>query len=316
MAMASYDAAAVHRLLGYGRLIEAFAAAHRRMPPLIGRQVLAGPPDASGAATGFLVLPAWAGGRLLGVKMATVFPGNRDRPSVQAVYQLFDGRNGTPLALIDGTALTLRKTAADSGLGCRLLAREDAATLLMIGAGALAPHLIAAHRTARPSLARVLIWNRTAARADALAASLQAEGVPAEAIADLEAGLRAADVISVATMATAPLVQGALLRPGAHVDLVGAYMPQMRESDDETVRRATLFVDWRGSTVGESGDLVQPLAEGVIAEGDIRADLFELCQGLHPGRSAAEEITLFKNGGGGHLDLFTAEALIEAAGRG
>lgn len=308
------DAASVHRLLDYAPLVDALAAAHRGAPPMIGRSLLIPPAGSGPSGEGFLVLPAWAHGRAFGVKMVTILPGNAEieggPPSVQAVYQLFEGRTGRPAALIDGTALTLRKTAADSGLGARLLARPDAHTLLMIGAGALAPHLIRAHLAVRPSLGRVAVWNRTAARRDRLLADLAADGVVAEPVHDLEAAVRDADVVSAATMATEPLVQGAWLRPGTHVDLVGGYQPTMREADDDAVRRASVYVDFRGSTVDEAGDLVQPIAAGVIAASDVLGDLFELCQGLAPGRRSADEITLYKNGGGSHLDLFSAEFLV------
>jgi ornithine cyclodeaminase len=308
------DADNVHRLLDYAPLVEALAAAHREAPPLIGRSLLVPAAGAGRAGEGFLVLPAWAHGRAFGVKMVTILPGNAELaggpPSVQATYQLFEGRTGQPVALLDGTALTLRKTAADSGLGAKLLARADVRTLLMIGAGALAPHLIGAHRAVRPSLEHVLVWNRSAPRRDRLLADLAARGIAAEASDDLEAAMRAADVISVATMATEPLVRGAWLKPGCHVDLVGAYQPTMRESDDDAVRCARIHVDYRGSTVEESGDLTQPLASGAIAAADILGDLFDLCQGRAPGRRSPEEITLYKNGGGSHLDLFSAEFLV------
>jgi ornithine cyclodeaminase/alanine dehydrogenase-like protein (mu-crystallin family) len=308
------DATTVHRLLDYAPLVAALAAAHREAPPLVGRSLLEPPPGAGRIGEGFLVLPAWAHGRAFGVKMVTIVPGNAELadgpPTVQAVYQLFEGVTGRPVAVIDGTALTLRKTAADSGLGAKLLARTDAKTLLMIGAGALAPHLIGAHLAVRPALERVLVWNRSAPRRDRLLAELARQGIAAEASDDLEAAVRAADVISAATLASAPLVRGAWLRPGTHVDLVGAYTPTMREADDEAMRRARVHVDYRGSTVGESGELIQPIASGAITEQDVLGDLFDLCQGRTPGRRAADEITLFKNGGGSHLDLFTAEFLL------
>ncbi len=308
------DADAVIARTLFGPLIEALAEAHRQGQPEIGRVLLSPPAESGHGQEGFLVLPAWAPGRALGVKMASIFPQNvaadEGLPTVQAAYQLFDGRNGSPLAVIDGTMLTLRKTAADSGLGAKLLAREDAEVLLMVGAGALAPHLIAAHRTARPSIRRVLLWNRSAQRRDLLARGLEADGLPVEVAEDLESAVPQADVICAATMATAPLVQGAWLKPGAHLDLVGGFTPAMREADDEAVRRSKVFVDYRGSTLGEAGDLTQPMEAGVIAETDVLADLFDLCGGRHPGRESDSEITFYKNGGGGHLDLFTAEFLV------
>jgi ornithine cyclodeaminase len=180
----------------------------------------------------------------------------------------------------------------------------------MVGAGALAPHLIGAHRAVRPSLERVLVWNRSAPRRERLLADLAARGIAATAVDDLEAAVRQADVISVATLATEPLVRGAGLQPGSHLDLVGAYQPTMRESDDEAVRRARIHVDFRGTAVEEAGDLTQPLASGAIGAADILGDLFDLCQGRAPGRRSADEITLYKNGGGSHLDLFCAEFLV------
>ena len=303
------SAETVHRLADYPALIEALAAAHRGPMPALDRALLqqgeAEPKDA------FLVLPAWLPGEAFGVKVVTVLPANeadRGLPSVHGQYLLFDGVDGRPTALIDGTALTLRKTAADSALGARFLAPPEPRTLLMVGAGAMAPHLIAAHRAARPTLDRVLVWNRTAARARALVETL---ADPAVTVAEaLEPAVRAADIVSAATMATTPLIAGAWLRPGAHLDLVGGYTPAMREADDDAVRRAAVFVDSRPFTVGQVGDLTRPMAAGVLAETDIRGDLFELATGAVPGRRDGAEITLFKNGGGSHLDLFTARFLL------
>jgi ornithine cyclodeaminase len=295
---------------GFPALVEALRRGHRGPMPEVGRSLL----ERGGAS--FLVLPAWLAGAAFGVKMVTVLPGNEARtgnPSVQAAYQLFDGATGTPSAVIDGTALTYAKTAADSALGASILARDDAAVLMMVGAGALAPHLVAAHRSVRPSLARVLVWNRTGARAEALAGDLREDGIDAQAVPDLEAAVRAADIVCCATASAEPLVRGGWLAPGAHLDLVGGFTPAMRESDDEAIRRATVFVDTRRFTIDHCGDLSQPIAAGVIEPSDIAADLFELCRGDHPGRRTRDEITLFKNAGGGHLDLFVAMALLERA---
>lgn len=246
-------------------------------------------------------LPAWQPGSSLGVKLVTVFPDNpvvSGLPSVQAVYVLFDGRDGKPLAIMDGTELTYRKTSADSALGSRLLSRPDSRTLLMVGAGGLAPHLIAAHREVRPSLRRLLVWNRTRSKAERLA-----EAAGGEVADNLDEAVSVADIISTATMTTEPLIKGELLQPGAHLDLVGAFLPHCREVDDEVIRRATIFVDSRDAAVHECGDLVIPLESGLITEQDIRADLFELCRGQSPGREDRTQITMYENGGGGHLDL-------------
>lgn len=303
------DRAALARLAPYGKLADHLCKSHQDPKAHI-RRVVYSPP---GAEQVFLGLPAWQPGESLGVKLVTVFPENpraRGMPSVQAVYVLFDGADGRPLAIMDGTELTYRKTSADSALGSRLLSRPDSRTLLMVGAGGLAPHLVAAHREVRPSLQRVWIWNRTRSKAETLAAL-----VGGEAVDDLDRAVSSADIISTATMAPEPLISGRLLRPGTHLDLVGAFLPHCREVDDETIRRATIFVDSYDAAVHESGDLVIPLESGLITEQDIQADLFQLCRGDHPGRQGAKQITLFENGGGGHLDLMTATFIRQQSGR-
>jgi len=292
----------------YAGLVETLIAAHRGAPPDVERLLMQqgqGPADNS-----VLLWPAWARDRAFGIKIATVFPGNTASPggppAVQALYPLFDGRTGTPLCILDGTALTYIKTAADSAAGAHFLARADASHLLMVGAGALAPHLVRAHLAIRPSITRVSLWNRTAARARQVADDLTDAGVDIAVAESLEQTARMADVISCATASTDPLIEGAWLKPGAHVDLVGGYTPAMREADDEAARRASLFVDARQFTIGHAGDLTQPIEAGIISESDIRADLFDLAAGRHAGRQNSEEITLYKNAGGAHLDLFVA----------
>jgi len=304
----------VHRLLDYPSLIAALDEAHRQAPPVTSRVFLEAADENRPAGEGFLVLPAWSTGRNFGTKLVTLLPDNAVKqngyPTVQAIYPYFDGETGAPKAVIDGTALTLRKTAADSALASSMLSRSDAETLLMVGAGALAPHLIAAHLAARPSIEKVMVWNRTPERRDSVVAALS-DHLAIAAAADLEGAVREADVISAATMTTEPLVSGAWLKPGTHVDLVGGFTPEMRESDDEAVLRASVFVDSFETTVGVAGDIVQPMTAGVLAKADIRSDLYGLCRGDHPGRIEADEITLYKNGGGAHLDLFTARHLVK-----
>ncbi|MCW5732430.1 MAG: ornithine cyclodeaminase family protein [Alphaproteobacteria bacterium] len=269
--------------------------------------------DLPGAAGGTLLLmPAWRAGGPLGVKVVSVYPDNPSRglPSVIGLYLLFDGTTGQPRAVLDGVPLTLHRTAAASALAARFLARTDAATMLMVGAGALAPYLIRAHSLVRP-IREVMIWNRNPGRARALAERLAGEGIACRAVGELEAAARRADIVSCATMSSRPLVQGAWLRPGTHLDLVGAYTPKMRETDDEVVRRASLFVDTRQGGTSEAGDIVDPLARGVIAARDILADLYDLCRGRHPGRTAPEEITLFKSVGTALEDLAAADLVME-----
>lgn len=304
--MRMVDAGQVHALLDFPGLMEALRQGHCEPPAVTESHLL----QDREAGTAFLALPAWQHGQAMGIKVVTVFPGNAESggpvPAVQAVFLLFDARDGRPLACIDGTALTYRKTAADSGLGSMLLAREDAETLVMVGAGGLAPYVVAAHRAARPSLGRVLVWNRTPAKAEALAATVAG----GEAVTDLEAAVRQGDVVACATNATAPLVQGEWLKPGTHLDLIGSYTPEMREADGEAVRRARIYGDTAGKIVQRSGEIVAALASGAITEDAIAGDLYGLAQGRCPGRQSADEITLFKNAGGGHLDLMTARYLL------
>jgi ornithine cyclodeaminase len=303
------DGDEVARLAPYLELVDALDAAHRE-PPAAVERIVYGP---HGRAERLLALPAWQADEAIGIKLVTVFPDNPSAnglPSVQALVVLFDGITGAPLALIDGTELTYRKTAADSALGSRYLSRPDARTMLMVGAGGLAPHLIAAHRAVRPAIERVLVWNRSADKAEQLVAT----GIADAVVDDLAAATAQADLICTATLTQDPLIRGEWLRAGTHLDCVGAYLPDHREIDDEAVRRAQIYVDSRLATLTEGGDLVIPIAAGVIEAGDVRADLYELSSGTRSGRAAGDRdsITLFENGGGGHLDLMVARHLWRA----
>ncbi len=270
--------------------------------------------EVPGAADGTLLLmPAWQAGGHMGVKVVSVFPDNARRglPSVLGAYLLLAAGTGEVLALLDGPMLTLRRTAAASALAASYLARRDAARLLMVGTGALAPHLVRAHAAVRP-IGEVRIWGRTPSKARALAQRLDAVGLAAEATDDLAASVPAADVITCATMAIEPLIEGAWLRPGQHLDLVGGYRPDMREADDEAVRRATVFVDTRAGACTEAGDIVQAVAGGALDADTIAADLFDLCRGDHPGRRDDDEITFFKSVGTALEDLAAAELAVSA----
>jgi ornithine cyclodeaminase len=299
-------AAEVHAALDYPALVDALRDAFA-----IGATA---PVRSSHAVTPqgdrLLLMPAWGGGGL-GVKIVTVFPRNRERgmASVAAIYLLLDGATGHPVALIDGEALTLRRTAAASALASTYLSRRDSKCLLVAGTGALAPTMAAAHAAVRP-FERVLVWGRSHDAAKRTAASLVAQGLPAMPIDDLPAGLAQADIVTCATTSREPLVHGADVRPGTHVDLVGAFTPEMRESDDALVARATLFVDTFAGALKEAGDLVQPMARDVIAREQVVADLADLVTGRHPGRRAPEEVTLFKSVGTALEDLCAARLAI------
>ena len=316
------DANGVAAALSYPALVDTLATAFRlgAHAPLRHHHTiaLAGRPDAT-----LLLMPAWTAsaagaataGAYMGVKLVTVFPdnGQRSLPAVQGTYLLASAETGVPLALIDGPSLTAWRTAAASALASRYLSRPDATRMVMVGAGALAPYLIRAHASVR-RIREVSIWNRTADHATALATRLQAAapGLQITATTDLEAAVRAADLVSCATISSTPLIHGGWLKPGSHLDLVGAFRPDMREADDACVTRAQIWVDTRTGGLHEAGDIVMPLAAGVIREDDVRGDLFDLARGVTPSRDDAD-ITLFKSVGAAIEDLAAAVAVYEAA---
>ncbi|MBV9052506.1 MAG: hypothetical protein JO196_08900 [Hyphomicrobiales bacterium] len=304
----------IGKWLDWPTLVAALRDGHERGIDAVDRLLLSEQAGKqAGGANHFLAWSAWRFGAYCGAKLVTVFPGNRDLPTNATVYVLFDGTDGRPLAAIESSEFTLRKTAADSALGASYLARSDVECLLVIGAGAQAYSQAQAMRVIRPSIREVRVWNRTRAKAEALVEKLAHEEVAAKVVEDLASAVPEASIISMVTATETPLLEGAMLSAGTHVDLVGSFTPTMRETDDEAVRRSSLFVDTRRFTLTMTGDLAIPLARGVIRDSDIRADLFELARGEHPGRQSPREITLFKNGGGGHLDLMTAIAAYERA---
>lgn len=262
------------------------------------------------ATATLLLMPAWTGAAVadgfVGVKVVSVFPDNGEKglPSILGTYLLMDGSTGMPQAAIDGTRLTLWRTACASALGARHLARADARVMTMVGAGALAPFLIRAHMSQRP-IEKVFLWNHRAERARELAETLRGEGLPVEATEDLESAVRISDLVSCATLAKEPVVQGAWLREGAHLDLVGAFNLHMREADDEALRRASVFIDTQAARK-EGGDVALALASGAIAAAHVKADLFALCRGEAKGRVNDAEITLFKSVGTAIEDLAAA----------
>jgi ornithine cyclodeaminase/alanine dehydrogenase-like protein (mu-crystallin family) len=304
------SAAEIDRALTFPALVDALAEAFRGdvvVPVRHHHEV-----ERAGADGTLLLMPAWTGAEgadsagFLGVKIVSVFPenGTKGLPRVLGTYLLLDGATGAPLATLDGTRLTLWRTAAASALAARYLAREDASRMVMVGAGALAPYLIRAHMSQRP-IREVAIWNRSPEAARQLAARLAAEGLPVTATEDLEATVRQVDIISCATLSTAPLVHGAWLKPGAHLDLVGAFKPGMREADDEALQRASVYVDTPAART-EGGDVAMALQSGAIGEGHVRADLSDLCQGQAQDRVGADEITVFKSVGTALVDLAAA----------
>ena len=246
---------------------------------------------------------AWIDGLGIAVKSATIFPGNLERgePAVNGGVNLYSDTYGTLSAIIDFHLVTKWKTAGDSLLAASRLARPDSKVVLIVGAGTVARSLREAYGALFPA-ARFLVWNRTSEKAQALAAT-----TGMEAARDLEAAVGEADIVACATMSTEPVLRGAWLRPGQHIDLIGAYRPDMREADDEALRRARIFVDSFDTTIGHIGELKIPLANGAITRQDVLADYYDLAAFTR----APEDITLFKNGGGAHLDLMTCTYILK-----
>ncbi|MEL6621873.1 MAG: ornithine cyclodeaminase family protein [Pseudomonadota bacterium] len=319
------DAERVDALLSYPTLIDVLDKGFRQgavSPLRHHHQINRG----SLAEATLLLMPAWTeatpgteiAGPFAGVKLVTVTPDNGPRhslPAIAALYLLIATDTGLPLALIDGAKLTVWRTAGASGLAARYLAREDSEHLLMVGAGALAPYLIRAHASVRP-IKRVTIWNRTPETAQTLADAMKETGLDISVTDDLAAAAGTADIISTATISHDPVIEGDWLKPGTHIDCVGAFRPVMRETDDAVVRRARIWVDTMAGGLNEAGDVVIPLQAGVIQESDIRGDLFDLAAGRAPLRNSADDITMFKSVGASIEDLFAAIATYEAHSKG
>jgi len=302
------DSVALAACLDRKTLIDALDSAFRKPHSVPVRQQYQLPPAAQGRSGGtLLMMPAWntAGG--LGIKIVTVFPDNalRSLPTVCASYLLLDADNGLPRAILDGRELTLRRTGAASALASRYLSSAVSSRLLMVGTGELAPHLIASHVLVRP-IREIRIWGRHAGRARALAASLATAELSVEFTDDLQSATEWADVVSCATLSTQPLVLGSWLRPGQHLDLVGAFTPEMCEVDDHAIARAELYVDTRAGALRESGEILGAMARGIIDETAVRGEFSDLPADLFK-RSTPQAITLFKSVGTALEDLVAAE---------
>ncbi|MBB3391544.1 ornithine cyclodeaminase [Rhizobium sp. BK275] len=254
-----------------------------------------------------LLMPAWLPGQYTGIKTVSVFPGNvrRSLPAIFGSYLLSSAATGQMLAVIEGGELTARRTAATSALASRCLSRADSEEMLVCGTGRLSLNLMQAHGIVRP-IRRYHVWGRNSETAEKVAEEARALGLRAEAVSNIEAAAKTADIISCATLSSEPLIRGEWLKPGAHLDLVGAFKPSMRESDDDAVRRSAVYVDTRAGALSEGGDIVQPLKSGVLKADDIRGELAELISGSCGGRKDDKEITLFKSVGAALEDLAAA----------
>ena len=262
--------------------------------------------DLSDSAS-LLLMPAWDDGHQLGVKIVQVDTARS--PAVAASYLLFDGASGKLRAVIDGAMLTARRTAAASALAADFLARDDASTLVLLGTGVLARHFAEAHAAVRP-IDKVLVWGRNPDRAAEVADDVRLTGIEAAVAPDAAEAVACADIVSCVTSASTPVLHGADLRAGTHVDLVGAFRPDMREADDAVFDNATVYVDTYAGAYDEAGDLLHAIESGVLAAEDIRGELATLCRDEAPGRTTTTEITVFKSVGASIEDLACAELIV------
>ncbi|MBL0374212.1 ornithine cyclodeaminase family protein [Rhizobium sp. KVB221] len=313
--MLMLDEAETRNALPFAGLIDALDLMFRSNPETPKRHHHAMNVPGEAEAT-LLLMPAWVPGRYFGVKMVSVFPDNSKRglPAIFGSYLLSSGTTGELLAILDGGELTARRTAAASALASRYLSRKDSSTMLVVGTGRLSVNLIEAHAAVRP-ISQVLVWGRDKAKAQAVRDGVAPLGLSVSIADDLEAAARRADIISCCTLSEQPLIEGAWLKPGTHLDLIGAFKPTMRECDDEAVRRSRIYVDTRAGALAEGGDIIQPIRAGVISSDDIVAELAELAAGAANGRGSGSDITLFKSVGASLEDLAGAIFALEQIGR-
>ncbi|HET7795771.1 MAG TPA: ornithine cyclodeaminase family protein [Rhizobacter sp.] len=309
--MKLFDTATTRAALGFDRLVPALAKMFAEGCEVPARGVHTLPVDGAADLT-VLVMPAWQAGRYFGLKTVMIAPGNSRQglPGLHSTYLLYDARTGVPLAQMDGDEITSRRTAAASALAASYLARPDARRLLVIGAGRVASLLAEAYRSVLP-IEQFAVWSRNAASAQQLAARLGEHGIAASAVGDLATAVAQADIVSCATLATEPVVHGAWLHAGSHLDLIGSFTPAMREADDDCFRGASLHVDTEEAW-HKSGELLGPISRGVFAPAEVRSTLARLCRGQAPGRLSVTERTVFKSVGTALEDLAAAVLVYES----
>lgn len=255
-----------------------------------------------------LLMPAWKPSKRAGVKIATVSPANGqfNLPAIQGIYIYLDALKGGILALLEAKSLTKKRTAAASALASKYLSKKNASSLLMIGTGALSTNLIQAHASVRP-IKEVFVWGRNYAKAENICEKFINSSFTIKPIKNIEDKISEVDIISTATLSKTPLVLGKYLKPGQHVDLVGAYKVDMREADDETIKKSEVFIDTFQGGLKESGDIVIPLENKTLKKENIKADFFDLTSGKKKGRNNDKEITVFKSVGHALEDLAAAQ---------
>jgi alanine dehydrogenase len=308
--MHHFDSRAVEKALPYPLLVDALAQGLQQAIEAPPRSHLTPNHDASCV----LIMPAWRPHRLMGVKLVSVWPGNnaKGESAVSGVYVLISCENGHPVAVLDGTALTLRRTAAAAALAARKLARQGSKTLAVLGTGALSVPLAQAHVGVMP-FENVLIWGRQPSKAQAVVAQLQRHGIAASVATDLEQTLAQADVVAAATTATEPFIRAAWVRPGTHLGLIGAFTAQMAEAEPALMAQAQVFADSRSAVLEKGGEVFQAIQQGLMAPTAIQAELAELAaQPEGHGRRGAQDITVFKSVGFASLDLIAAELVYNA----
>jgi len=308
--MHHFDSKAVEKALPYPLLADALAQGLQQAIEAPPRSHLTPNHDASCV----LIMPAWRPHQLMGVKLVSVWPGNnaKGESAVSGVYVLISCDNGHPVAVLDGTALTLRRTAAAAALAARKLARQNSRTLAMLGTGALSVPLVQAHVEVMP-FDNVLVWGRQVGKAQAVVAQLQQQGIAASAATDLEQTLAQADVVAAATTATEPFIRTDWVRPGTHLGLIGAFTAQMAEAEPALMAQAQVFADSRSAVLEKGGEVFQAIQQGLIAPAAIQAELAELAaQPEGHWRRDAQDITVFKSVGFASLDLIAAELVYNA----
>lgn len=294
-------------LLGWPALVEALRAGHRLPRAELSDQFLTRGGDT------LLSRASWIDGLGIAVKTVTVLPGNPDsgHPAIHGAMTVFDDRTGAVRAVLDSDVVTNPKTVADSLLGAHYLARADSRDYLIIGTGTVARTLAEGYHALFPQLESIRFWGRDPDKSGQLAEEARAAGLPASQCTDLGEAIGSVDIISTATSSVSPVLAGALVQPGTHVDLIGAFRKDMRETDNDLIAKAQLYVDSRETTIDHIGELIIPMAEEIIQPSDILGDFYDLVASGRPDRRPGD-ITVFKNGGGAHLDLMIASAILDA----
>jgi ornithine cyclodeaminase len=309
--MQFFDQAAVALALPYPALVGALASGLQQAIESPARSVYT--PNGDGSTV--LIMPAWKAQHRMGVKLVSIWPGNnaKGQSAVSAVYVLISCEDGSPLAVLDGTELTLRRTAAAAALAARILARKDSQTLAILGTGSLSAPMALAHASVM-DFKTILVWGRDERKAQAVVQNLARQGVSAQVSTSLQATLAQADVVSAASTASTPFIRSDWVKPGTHLGLLGAFTPSMAEAEPALMPRAQVFADHREAVLQKGGEVWQAIAQGLMTASDVQAELAELAaQPERPWRASADAITVFKSVGFASLDWIAAERVFNAA---